>query len=119
MSQHDETVPESSYPSLIAPEFTSQIPEYLLKDASDQDKHILAQLSVMAQISEWSVKAHISTMESVRKTNGRLIRAEEDIKALQEDKKFLKRGWKTVVAVAGVLAGVIAFLIQVWQVLGY
>lgn len=118
MSPPNEIVPESSYPSLIAPEFQSQIPEYLLKDASDQDKHILAQLSVMAQISEWSVKAHISTMESVRKTNGRLIRAEENIERLQEDKKFFKRGWQTIAAFAAVVAGVVAFLIQVWQALG-
>ena len=116
---HDnsDSVPESSYPSLIAPNFQSQIPEYLLKDATDQDKHIMAQLSVLTQISEWSIKAHISTMESVRKTNGRLIRAEEHIKDLKGESNTVKVGWKVIAKIVAIVVGAITLAMTVYQAL--
>lgn len=114
---HPESIPESTYPSLTPPQFTSQIPEYLLKGASDQDLHVMKQLSVMAQISEWSIKAHISTMESVRKTNGRLIRAEEDIKNLQEEGQSAKIEWKTIGKIVGGVMAVLTLAALVYEAL--
>lgn len=113
----DDTIPESSYPSLTVPQFQSQIPDYLLKDASDQDKHIMAQLSVLTQVSEWSIKAHISTMESVRRTNGRLIRAEEDIKSLKGNEQFVKVGWKVVAKITAIIVGALSLIATIYQVL--
>ena len=116
-NDHSDTVPESTYPPLTAPQFQSQIPDYLLKDATDQDKHIMAQLSVLTQISEWSIKAHISTMESVRKTNGRLIRAEENIQDLKGESDTVKVGWKVIAKIAAVVVGTITLAMTVYQAL--
>jgi hypothetical protein len=118
MSHDNHVLPESTYPSLERPDFKSQIPPHLLADASEAEKHIVEQLSVLTQFAQWSTTAHISTMESVRKTNGRLIKAENDIADLQEDKKFLKSGWKVLVVAGGVISGFISFVVMVWQALG-
>ncbi len=117
MSHDQKTVPESSYPSLEHPTFKSQIPEYLLRDATDADKHIMAQLSVLTQFSEWSTKAHISTMESVRKTNGRLIKAEDDIVTLKGDKKSVKVGWKVICFIGGAIVTVASTLAAIYEAL--
>ncbi len=112
-----ESIPESSYPPLEKPEFKSQIPAHLLAEASPAEQHIMSQLSMLTQFSEWSIKAHISTMESVRKTNGRLIKAETDITALKDDKKTLLTSWKAIATLVTGAAGLIAFLITIYQVM--
>jgi len=103
------TIPESTYPALARPEFTSQIPSHLLADASDADRHIMGELSKLGQFSHWSVDAHISTMESVRKTNGRLIQVEQKIKNIEEDKQSLVRGWKLVVTIGVIIGSFVGF----------
>jgi hypothetical protein len=120
MSQHDSSdkshvIPESTYPELQTPTFKSQIPEYLMSDASAPEKYIMEQLSVLTQTSEWSTKAHLSTMQSVRKTNGRLIRAESDIKELQDDRRVLLQGWRLIVAIGMGVSGFLAFAIQLYK----
>lgn len=119
MSQHssdDSSKPVSSYAPLEAPaDFRSQIPAHLLTDASPQDKHILEALSVGAQYDQWLVNAAVLTHSQVVRTNGRLLKAEADIKELQEDKQFLKSGWKAIVAVAGVVGGIVSFLVMLYQ----
>jgi hypothetical protein len=117
-NSHPDVAPESTYPSLERPEFRSQIPPHLLADASDAEKHIVEQLSILTQFAQWSTTAHISTMESVRKTNGRLIRAEENLKEIQDDKKLLKSGWKAVVVIGGVISGFASFIALIWQTVG-
>lgn len=110
------SIPESTYPALERPEFKSQIPVHLLAEASDADKHIMGELSKLGQFSHWSVDAHISTMESVRKTNGRLIRAEEKIKDLEDDRTSFVRGWRLIVAICviiGSFAGFISTLVGI------
>jgi hypothetical protein len=115
MSQRSDPsdIPDSTYPTLEKPDFKSQIPEHLTKDASDAEKYIMAQLSILTQFADWDVKAHMGTNEQVRKTNGRLLRAEANITVLREDKKFWKRGWGFIVTVVGVVGGLISFLILV------
>lgn len=78
----------------------------------------MEQMSIMKQGIDWSVNAHLSTDRNVRKTNGRLIRAEAAISELKEDKKFLASGWKALVIVGGVISGFISFAVMVWQALG-
>jgi hypothetical protein len=109
---------DSSYPPLEKPEFQSQIPEHLLVGASDAEKHIISQLSIIKQFSEWSSHAHLTHDQQVRKTNGRLIRAEVAIAKLEEDKKFLKSGWKVLVVIGGVISGFASFIALIWQTLG-
>ncbi len=113
---HDPNiVPESSYPPLEVPQFRSQIPEHLLQGANASDHFILEQLSILTQSAEWSNRAHVSTMESVRKTNGRLIRAEDEIKSLKEDRKSIKVGWKVIVTIVSVTAGVLTLGATIYQ----
>lgn len=109
---------ESTYPPLEKPEFKSQIPEHLLAGASEAEKHIVSQLSILMQSAEWSIHAHLSTDQNVRKTNGRLIRAETDIGHMKEDKRFLKSGWRVVVIVGGVISGFLSLLALLYQTFG-
>ena len=113
-----DVIPDSTYPVLEKPEFHSQIPEHLLAGASDAEKHIMSQLSIMTSFAEWSVRAHMSTNEQVRRTNGRLIKAEGNIGDIKEDKRFLRSGWKAIVVVAGVISGLVSFLALLWQTFG-
>lgn len=111
------SIPESTYPALERPEFKSQIPPHLLAEASDADKHIMGELSKLGQFSHWSVDAHISTMESVRKTNGRLIRAEEKIKDLEDDRKSFVRGWKLIVTIGVIIGSFVGFVSTLLNIL--
>lgn len=77
---------QSAYPSLERPVFQPSVPEFLLEGASDQDKYIISQLSLVNQYVQWAVTTEMSTHSQVLKTNGRLIRAE---KALEETRKEL------------------------------
>jgi len=47
-------------------------------------------------------------MESVRETNGGLIRAKEDIRLLKEDKQTIRVGWKVIAAVVGGVGAILA-----------
>lgn len=116
-SSDDTTLPESTYPALTVPEFRSQIPSHLLNGASAADHYILEQLSILTQSAEWSNRAHVSTMGSVRRTNGRLIRAEAEIKDLKADRKSVKVGWKVICAIAGIVVTVIGVATSLWQAL--
>lgn len=117
-SSDDSNIPSSSYPVLKPPgEMKSHIPSHLLVDASPQDQHIMHSLSISAQYNEWLVNALVETHGHVRRTNGRLLRAEADIVSLKDDRKTVVKGWKLIVAIAGVAAGVISFLITIYQAL--
>ncbi len=110
-----DTIPESSYPPLEKPEFKSQIPAHLLAEASPAERHIISELSTLSQFAQWSIGAHLSTDSQVRRTNGRLIKAETNIETLKEDKKTVLTSWKTIAALVTGAAGLIAFLITVYQ----
>ncbi len=110
-----EQLPESSYPELVKPDFKSQIPEHLLANSSAAEKHIMAQLSRLSSFADWSVEAHLSTNGAVRRTNGRLLKAEAKLEQIDEDKKFLDRSWKVLVAVGGGLAGLASAVVAIYQ----
>ncbi len=78
---------------------------------------MMSQLSIMTQYIDWSVHAHIATNQQVRKTNGRLLVAEEDIDELQDDKRSIVRGWRFMVGVGGAIAGIVSFLVLIYQAL--
>lgn len=109
---------ESTYPPLEKPEFKSQIPEHLLANASDAEKHIVSQLSILTQFAEWSTHAHLDIADQTRRTNGRLTRAETQLERIDEDKRFLKSGWRLAVVVGGVISGFVSFLALLWQTFG-
>lgn len=114
----DKSIPESSYAALKPPEeFKSQIPDHLLADATPQDKHIMAALSINSQYSAWLVNAALETHSQVRRTNGKLLKAEAEISALKDDRKAVISGWKLIAAIGGILAGIASFLITVYQAL--
>lgn len=121
MSDHsdDSVIPDSTYPILEPPgDFKSQIPEHLLVDASTADRYLMEQMSIMRQYMTWSVGAHLSADKNLRRTNGRLMKAEGNIAGLKEDRRFLKSGWKTLVIVGGVISGFASFLALIYQTLG-
>ena len=119
MSHHDEDViPDSTYPPLEPPaEFKSQIPEHLLEGSNQTDRYIMEQMSIMRQYSDWSVKALLSQDKNVRLTNGRLRRAEEDIKYLKGEEKSVKVGWKLLVTIAGALITIVTTAALIYQAL--
>ena len=109
----DQVIPESTYPALVKPEFKSQIPAPLLESASESDRYIMEQLSILTQFADWSVNAHMVTDSSVRKTNGRLIRAEANIHSLQMDEQRVAWSWKTIAKIGTAIAGLATFLYYV------
>ncbi len=117
MSHHNEDViPDSTYPPLEAPdEFQSQIPDYLLEGASKTDRYIMTQMSIMRQYSDWSVKALLSQDRNIRLTNGKVRRAEQDIKGLKDDRASLKVGWKVVAKITGVVVVVLTLIATIIQ----
>ena len=119
MSQRDDQIiPDSTYPQLeMPPEFRSQIPDHLLGEATPSERYIMEQTSIMRQAMDWSVKAHLSADKNLRRTNGRLIRAEDNIDAIKEDRKFWGRGWRFLVTVGGIIGGLISFFILVTRFL--
>lgn len=70
---------KSAYPPLIRPDFKPSVPTFLLEGASEQDKYIIEQLSLVNQYAQWSVTTEMQTHEQVLKTNGRLIKAEKEL----------------------------------------
>lgn len=119
MPHHDDDIaPDSTYPPLLPPvEFKSQIPDHLLMGASDTDRYIMAQISILRQYNDWKVNALVETHSYVRKTNGRLIRAEEDIKDLKADRKSVKVGWKVITAIVGGVITVVTLAVSIYQAL--
>jgi len=96
MPSSNESQPKSSYPALDKPEFKPNVPSFLLEGASEQDRYIIEQLSLVNQYAQWAVTTELSTHEQVLKTNGRLIRAEKDVKDAKEDLNSLKSQAKAV-----------------------
>lgn len=117
MNHHDEDViPDSTYPPLEPPaEFKSQIPEHLLEGSSQTDRYIMEQMSIMRQYNDWSVKALLSQDKNVRLTNGRLRRAEEDIKHLKGEENSVKVGWKVIATACGVVVTIVTLAISIYS----
>jgi hypothetical protein len=118
MSHHDDVIPDSTYPPLEPPgEFKSQIPEHLVEGASKTDQFIMAQISILRQYNDWSVKALLAQDKNVRLTNGRLRRAEEDIRHLKGDEHSVKVGWKVIGWIGGALVTIITVAAAVYEAL--
>lgn len=116
MSDDSNVTPDSTYPPLEPPgEFKSQIPEHLMKDASATDRYMMEQMSIMKQYSDWSVKANLGHDRNIRTTNGRLRKAEAEIEGLKDDKRSFISGWRAIAAVAGIISGVVSFLVLLYQ----
>ena len=117
MSHHDEDViPDSTYPPLEPPgDFKSQIPEHLLVDSSQTDRYIMEQMSIMRQYSDWSVHALLSQDKNLRLTNGKVRRAAQDIKDLQDDRASLTVGWKVIAKIVGVVVVVLTLAATIIQ----
>lgn len=117
MSQDRESViPDSTYPPLEAPgEFKSQIPDHLLGNATPTEKHLMEEASISRQQNAWLVKACLSLDRQTRLTNGRLRKAEQDIRSLKDDRKTIVRGWRFVAAVVAGIGGLIGFGLTVWD----
>ncbi len=117
-NQHDDATPDSTYAQLVAPaEFKSQIPEHLLTGASAQDRYLMAELSIGAQYNRWLMNALVETHSQVRRTNGRLIKAEEDIKHLKGEEKSVKVGWKVISWIAGAVVALITLAATIYEAL--
>lgn len=83
MSSDESSPPfnKSTYPELKLPDkWESSIPEHLLDGADPQTLFIMHELSKNSQAIEWACHGLIDTNAQVRRTNGRLIQAEKDIK---------------------------------------
>ncbi len=77
----------------------------------------MAALSVSAQYNRWLVNALVETHSQVRRTNGRLIRAEDDIKDLKADRKSVKVGWKVLAWIGGAVVTVITTVAAIYEAL--
>jgi len=102
---------ESTYPELTKPEFKSDIPATLLKDSSDTERYILDQLSIMRQFTDWSVNAQLLTHQSVRRTNGRVIRLE----TWQNKVKTIYTSWWGLILAVATIGGGIAGVVEAWH----
>ena len=108
----------STYPPLEKPDaFKSQIPDHLMIEASNAERFIMSQLSVLTQFADWSVKAHLSQDRQLRFTNGTVRRHTTEITTLQTDKQFVLTGWRAVVAAGGIVSGITAFVILIYKAL--
>lgn len=115
---HDDVIPDSTYPALQPPvEFKSQIPDLLLVGASPTDRYMLEQMSILRQYNDWKVQALLGQDKQLRHTNGRLIRAEEDLKDLKSDRKSVKAGWKVITAIVGGVITVVTLAVTIYQAL--
>lgn len=110
-SDFSPNIPESGYPPLEKPEIKSTIPSHLLESATPAEKHIMGELSKLSSFADWSIQAHLSTHQQVRKTNGRLLRAEGHIEELKDSRTMVIRGWKLIAAI-GVIIGSVAGLVS-------
>ena len=111
-------ISSSTYPALEPPgEFKSQIPEHLMVDTTPTDRYIMEQISIMRQLGDWSVKAHLSQDRQLRYTNGKVKRHEGELAQLKDDKKSVITGWRAIAALGGILSGIISFLILLYQTL--
>lgn len=77
--------------SLQKPSFKSNLPDYLLQDASPRDRYVLENLSIIGQTHEWLVDETIKQSkqlgavdEKVSFTNGKVKQALLQIKALED-----------------------------------
>jgi hypothetical protein len=85
MPESQNPLPKSTYIPITKPQFTPNIPSFLLHDASEQDKFILEQMSVASQYINWLAETQILVHDQVRATNGRVLAAEANIKTTKED----------------------------------
>lgn len=106
MSDENAT-PESTYPELKEPTFTSDIPPMLLEESTPSERYILEQLSIVKQFIPWSVDAQLLTHAAVRRTNGRVI-------SLESWRSMFKSWWGLSIGAFSVVGGV-ASIIEVWQ----
>ncbi len=77
----------------------------------------MTELSAGAQCNRWLVNALVETHAQVRRTNGRLIRAEEDIVNLKETNKTAKVEWRTLAKVGGLVVGAITLVATIYSAL--
>jgi hypothetical protein len=72
---------KSSYPELKVPaKWESSIPEHLLADTDPATRWIMEELSKNTKAIEWACHGLVDTNTQVRNTNGRLLKAEADIR---------------------------------------
>lgn len=92
MPQSSKEPAKSDYPELTLPSggFQSNIPSHLLENATKADKWLMEQISKNTQAIEWNNHATIDTNLQVRKTNGRLKDAEQQVIDLKSDVEILK-----------------------------
>lgn len=109
-----DSLPASSYPELDIPEFKSQIPAHLLAASTPAEQHIISELSKLGQFADWSVRAHLSTNGQVRRTNGRLLKAEAAIADIKDDRRTIVRGWRFIAAIIAGIGGVAGLGISVY-----
>lgn len=112
MPHSQDSADDSTYPILERPDFKSSIPDHLLAGATPSDKYILEQISILSQSVPWLVEAAMTNNHLIRATNGRLLRAESNIKEYKEDKRAFTRGWKGLVILCTGLSGILSLLIH-------
>lgn len=76
----------SDIPEVRIPDggFKAEIPEFLLQDCSPKERYILEQLGALENYTKWSAPIAVDSNRSIRRTNGRVNRAEDDIKQLKD-----------------------------------
>lgn len=81
MSSDSHSPFKSSYEPLTLPEggFVSKIPPHLLHDCDEQTRWLMNEISRASQAIDWTCQGLVETHDQVRRTNGRLLKAESDL----------------------------------------
>lgn len=113
-----DDIPESTYPVLVKPVFTSQIPAPLLERASESDKYLMSQISILSQCTHWSMDVLADVNAQTRRTNGRVTRLEGQVQALQQARHDRQVNWGLVAKVGGWVGGLIVVVYYLTQIAG-
>lgn len=76
---------------LKMPEFKSDIPSYLLNDATDRDKWILTKLQEIDFKTGWQTTILNMLYREAKKTNGRVTTVETKVNKIEKEKDFIAK----------------------------
>ena len=102
----------SSIPELALPPegFQSNIPAHLLASSTPEDVWLMEEMSKNTQATTFVLHAVLDTNKQVRTTNGRLLRAEDDVKSLRSAVAALQEDMEKVKPVTRIIAGTWRFV---------
>ena len=114
----DKIHPEklSSIPPLKKQEFKSTIPEYYLADSTEEMKYIMEKMSILTQSADWMQDVLVDINTQVRKTNGRVTNAEDELSSLNKWRDVIMSNKTLLVFLFGMLMAFGSFSVSLYSV---